>query len=109
MRLASDLVIDAVISPGELRAEIVQRYRVLVGKVPATVSRSGTGFRRHDRTRARRWRGHRARARHRRGGGGGAGRRSAEPDGRGPAPDRYERWRATRLAALNRPVSRPVR
>jgi hypothetical protein len=23
--------------------------------------------------------------------------------------DRYERWRATRLAALNRPISRPVR
>jgi hypothetical protein len=25
------------------------------------------------------------------------------------SPDRYERWRATRLAALNRPISRPVR
>jgi acetyl-CoA carboxylase carboxyltransferase component len=33
MRLAADLVIDAVIPPGELRAEIIQRYRVLVGKV----------------------------------------------------------------------------
>jgi hypothetical protein len=25
------------------------------------------------------------------------------------SPARYERWRATRLAALNRPISRPVR
>ena len=25
------------------------------------------------------------------------------------AHDRYERWRATRLAALNQPTSRPVR
>jgi hypothetical protein len=25
------------------------------------------------------------------------------------SPDRYERWRSTRLAALNRPISRPVR
>ncbi len=25
------------------------------------------------------------------------------------SPDRYERWRATRLAALSRPISRPVR
>ena len=25
------------------------------------------------------------------------------------AQDRYERWRATRLAALNQPTSRPVR
>jgi acetyl-CoA carboxylase carboxyltransferase component len=33
MRLAADLVIDAVIPPSELRAEIIQRYRVLVGKV----------------------------------------------------------------------------
>src|SRR5499427_7361751 len=33
MRLAADLVIDAVIRPSELRAEIIQRYRVLVGKV----------------------------------------------------------------------------
>ena len=32
MRLAADLVIDAVISPTELRDELVQRYRALVGK-----------------------------------------------------------------------------
>jgi acetyl-CoA carboxylase carboxyltransferase component len=32
MRLASDLVIDAVISPTELRDELVRRYRALVGK-----------------------------------------------------------------------------
>ena len=32
MRLASDLVIDAVIDPSELRNELVQRYRALVGK-----------------------------------------------------------------------------
>ncbi|HEY7049025.1 MAG TPA: acyl-CoA carboxylase subunit beta [Jatrophihabitantaceae bacterium] len=32
MRLASDLVIDAVINPSELRDELVRRYRVLVGK-----------------------------------------------------------------------------
>ncbi|HEY3715863.1 MAG TPA: acyl-CoA carboxylase subunit beta [Jatrophihabitantaceae bacterium] len=32
MRLASDLVIDAVINPSELREELVRRYRVLVGK-----------------------------------------------------------------------------
>ena len=32
MRLASDLVIDAVINPSELRDELVNRYRVLVGK-----------------------------------------------------------------------------
>lgn len=25
------------------------------------------------------------------------------------SPDRYERWRATRLAALRQPMSRPVR
>jgi hypothetical protein len=25
------------------------------------------------------------------------------------SPDRYERWRAIRLAALRRPISRPVR
>jgi len=33
MRLAADLVIDAVIPPSELRAAIIQGYRVLVGKV----------------------------------------------------------------------------
>jgi acetyl-CoA carboxylase carboxyltransferase component len=32
MRLASDLVIDAVLNPSELRAELVRRYQVLVGK-----------------------------------------------------------------------------
>ena len=32
MRLASDLVVDAVIAPGELREELIRRYRVLVGK-----------------------------------------------------------------------------
>ncbi len=32
MRLAADLVIDAVINPSELREELVNRYRVLVGK-----------------------------------------------------------------------------
>jgi acetyl-CoA carboxylase carboxyltransferase component len=32
MRLAADLIIDAVINPSELRAEIVRRYQVLVGK-----------------------------------------------------------------------------
>ena len=32
LRLASDLVIDAVIEPSELRAELVRRYAVLVGK-----------------------------------------------------------------------------
>jgi acetyl-CoA carboxylase carboxyltransferase component len=32
MRLASDLVVDAVINPSELRDELVRRYHVLVGK-----------------------------------------------------------------------------
>jgi acetyl-CoA carboxylase carboxyltransferase component len=32
LRLASDLVLDAIIEPSELRAEIVRRYAVLVGK-----------------------------------------------------------------------------
>jgi acetyl-CoA carboxylase carboxyltransferase component len=32
MRLASDLVLDAVIPPSELRAELVRRYAVLAGK-----------------------------------------------------------------------------
>jgi acetyl-CoA carboxylase carboxyltransferase component len=42
MRLAAELVIDAVIEPGELRAEIVQRYRVLVGKTrPVVAKRHG--------------------------------------------------------------------
>jgi acetyl-CoA carboxylase carboxyltransferase component len=32
LRLASDLVLDAIIEPGELRAELVRRFAVLVGK-----------------------------------------------------------------------------
>jgi acetyl-CoA carboxylase carboxyltransferase component len=32
LRLASDLVLDAVIEPSELRAELIRRYAVLVGK-----------------------------------------------------------------------------
>jgi acetyl-CoA carboxylase carboxyltransferase component len=32
LRLASELAIDAIIEPGELRAEIVQRLRALAGK-----------------------------------------------------------------------------
>ena len=32
LRLASDLVLDAIIEPQELRAELVRRYAVLVGK-----------------------------------------------------------------------------
>jgi acetyl-CoA carboxylase carboxyltransferase component len=32
LRLASDMVLDAVIEPSELRAELVRRYAVLVGK-----------------------------------------------------------------------------
>jgi len=32
LRLAADLVLDAVIEPGELRDELIKRYRVLVGK-----------------------------------------------------------------------------
>ncbi len=39
MRLASDLVIDAVIEPGELRSEIVRRLRVLVGKTRPLVEK----------------------------------------------------------------------
>jgi acetyl-CoA carboxylase carboxyltransferase component len=39
MRLAAELVIDAVIEPGELRAELVQRYRVLAGKTREPVSK----------------------------------------------------------------------
>jgi acetyl-CoA carboxylase carboxyltransferase component len=33
LRLASDLVLDAIIEPSELRAELIRRYAVLVGKV----------------------------------------------------------------------------
>jgi acetyl-CoA carboxylase carboxyltransferase component len=32
LRLASDLVLDAIIEPSELRGELVRRYAVLVGK-----------------------------------------------------------------------------
>jgi acetyl-CoA carboxylase carboxyltransferase component len=32
LRLASDLVLDAIIEPHELRAELVRRYAVLDGK-----------------------------------------------------------------------------
>jgi acetyl-CoA carboxylase carboxyltransferase component len=32
LRLASDLVLDAIITPSELRQELIKRYRVLVGK-----------------------------------------------------------------------------
>jgi acetyl-CoA carboxylase carboxyltransferase component len=32
LRLAADLVLDAIIEPGELRAELVRRFAVLVGK-----------------------------------------------------------------------------
>ncbi|WP_375488627.1 acyl-CoA carboxylase subunit beta [uncultured Jatrophihabitans sp.] len=32
LRLAADLVLDAVIEPGELRGELIRRYAVLVGK-----------------------------------------------------------------------------
>ncbi|MFN2560090.1 MAG: acyl-CoA carboxylase subunit beta [Jatrophihabitans sp.] len=32
LRLASDLVLDAVIEPSELRAELIKRYAVLIGK-----------------------------------------------------------------------------
>jgi acetyl-CoA carboxylase carboxyltransferase component len=39
LRLASELVIDAVIEPVELRAEIVARYRVLAGKTREPVAK----------------------------------------------------------------------
>jgi acetyl-CoA carboxylase carboxyltransferase component len=32
LRLASDLVLDVIIEPSELRAELVRRYAVLIGK-----------------------------------------------------------------------------
>ena len=35
LRLASDLVIDAIVEPGELRAEVQRRFAVLVGKTRA--------------------------------------------------------------------------
>jgi acetyl-CoA carboxylase carboxyltransferase component len=39
LRLAADLVIDAVLEPGQLRAELVRRYAVLVGKPRERVSK----------------------------------------------------------------------
>jgi acetyl-CoA carboxylase carboxyltransferase component len=39
MRLASDLVLDAVIEPAELRAELIRRYAVLVGKTREPVAK----------------------------------------------------------------------
>ncbi|HEY2167221.1 MAG TPA: acyl-CoA carboxylase subunit beta [Jatrophihabitantaceae bacterium] len=39
LRLASDLVLDAVIEPAELRAELVRRFAVLVGKSRARVQK----------------------------------------------------------------------
>jgi acetyl-CoA carboxylase carboxyltransferase component len=39
LRLASDLVLDAIIEPDELRAELVRRYAVLVGKSRATAEK----------------------------------------------------------------------
>ncbi len=39
MRLASDLVLDAVVEPSELRAELIRRYAVLVGKSRATAAK----------------------------------------------------------------------
>jgi acetyl-CoA carboxylase carboxyltransferase component len=39
LRLASDLVIDAIIEPEELRAELIRRYAVLVGKTREPVTK----------------------------------------------------------------------
>jgi acetyl-CoA carboxylase carboxyltransferase component len=39
MRLASDLVLDAVVEPSELRAELIRRYAVLVGKSRETAAK----------------------------------------------------------------------
>jgi acetyl-CoA carboxylase carboxyltransferase component len=39
LRLASDLVLDGVIEPSELRAELVRRYAVLVGKPRETTAK----------------------------------------------------------------------
>jgi len=39
MRLASDLVIDAVINPSELREELVRRYRVWSAKSGTSASK----------------------------------------------------------------------
>jgi acetyl-CoA carboxylase carboxyltransferase component len=39
LRLASDLVLDAIIEPSELRSELIRRYAVLVGKERALPSK----------------------------------------------------------------------
>jgi acetyl-CoA carboxylase carboxyltransferase component len=39
LRLASDLVLDAVIEPSELRGELQRRYAVLVGKSRAVTTK----------------------------------------------------------------------
>ena len=39
MRLASDLVLDAIIEPAELRVELIRRYAVLVGKTREPVAK----------------------------------------------------------------------
>jgi acetyl-CoA carboxylase carboxyltransferase component len=39
LRLASDLVLDAVIEPSELRSELQRRYAVLIGKSRAVVTK----------------------------------------------------------------------
>jgi acetyl-CoA carboxylase carboxyltransferase component len=39
MRLASDLVLDAIIEPEELRAELIRRYALLVGKTREPVTK----------------------------------------------------------------------
>lgn len=39
LRLAADLVIDGIVTPGELRAELVARYRALAGKSRHTAAK----------------------------------------------------------------------
>jgi acetyl-CoA carboxylase carboxyltransferase component len=39
LRLASDMVLDAVIEPSELRAELIRRYAVLAGKPREAVAK----------------------------------------------------------------------
>jgi acetyl-CoA carboxylase carboxyltransferase component len=39
LRLASDLVLDGIIEPSELRAELIRRYAVLVGKTRVTAEK----------------------------------------------------------------------
>ena len=43
LRLAADLVIDAIIEPGELRAELIRRFAVLVGKDRALQRQAARG------------------------------------------------------------------